>query len=284
MALTLDALAAPFPVRRFRWDAEDTRRYALGIGLGAQGSDADLPYLLGDAPRVVPTQSTIIAWDDSWIDHLGLDVTRIVHGEQRITLHQPLPAAGEVTSRMRIVEAVDKGPAKGALLYVETSLEDCASAAPLATLLSTVFARGDGGFGGPAQGGPVPHRLPDRAADMAMRQPVALNQAHIYRQSGDYNPLHVDPEFARAAGFPRPILHGLASYGMAMRHVLALGCEDDPTRVAGFSARFTAPVYPGETIETQAWVEDGGIGFRSRVVERDVIALDNGFLQLVRQA
>lgn len=280
MALTLDALAAPFPVRRFRWDAESTRRYALGIGLGAQGSDADLPYLLGDAPLVVPTQATVIAWDDSWIDRLGLDVTRIVHGEQRLTVHHPLPATGEVVSRVRIVETVDKGAAKGALLYVETLLQDAKTDVALVTLLSTVFARGDGGFGGSAQGGPVPHGLPDRAPDMAMQQPVALNQAHIYRQSGDYNLLHVDPEFARAAGFPRPILHGLASYGMAMRHLLALACNDDPAQVAGFAARFTAPVFPGETLETQAWREEDGIGFRTRVVERDVAALDNGFLRL----
>jgi acyl dehydratase len=280
MPLTLDALAAPFPERTFTFDVERTRLYALGIGLGQEGAAADLPYLIGPSPRVVPSMATVVAWDDSWIDRLGLDATRIVHGEQRITLHRPLPAAATLSSSVRIVEAVDKGPGKGALLYVETVLSEDGRAEPLATLLSTVFARGDGGFGGPARGGPAPHVMPDRPCDLRRRWRVAPNQAHLYRLSGDHNPLHVDPDFARAAGFPAPILHGLCSYGMAVRAVIGEALDDAPEQVAHVAGRFTAPIFMGETLEARIWTDGDTLSFQLVVVDRDVVAIDQGLVLL----
>ncbi|WP_448658459.1 MaoC/PaaZ C-terminal domain-containing protein [Sphingomonas sp. CJ99] len=280
MPLTLEALASPFPERTFTYDAERTRLYALGIGLGQTGAVADLPYLIGPSPRVVPSMATVVAWDDSWIDRLGLDATRIVHGEQRITLHRPLPPAASIRSTVRIVEAVDKGPGKGALLYVETVLHEDGVADPLATLLSTVFARGDGGFGGPAKGGPSPHVIPERPCDLQRRWQVAPNQAHLYRLSGDYNQLHVDPDFAGAAGFPAPILHGLCSYGMALRAVIGEAVGDKPERVAHVAGRFTAPIFMGETLEARIWMDGDTLSFQLVVVERDVVAIDQGLVQL----
>jgi acyl dehydratase len=280
MPLTADAMAAPFPPGLFAYDVERTRLYALGVGLGAQGEARDLAYLIGATPKVVPSMATVVAWDDRWIDRLGLDATRIVHGEQRITLHRPLPPAATITAQARIVEAVDKGAGKGALLYVETVLHEEGEADPLATLLSTVFARGDGGYGGKPDGGLPPHPIPDRPHDLAERRRVALNQAHIYRLSGDHNPLHVDPDFARRAGFDAPILHGLCSYGMAVRSIIAAACDDRPELVASIAARFTAPVFMGETLETRVWRDGGTLSFRTTVVERDVVALDHGCITL----
>lgn len=280
MPLTPEALAAPFPDRTFSYDVERTRLYALGIGLGQEGAAADLPYLIGSSPRVVPSMATVVAWDDSWIDRLGLDATRIVHGEQRITLHRPLPPAASLRSSVRIVEAVDKGPGKGALLYVETQFREEGRTDPLATLLSTVFARGDGGFGGPPKGGPSPHVIPDRAWDHQRRWRVAPNQAHLYRLSGDYNPLHVDPDFARAAGFPAPILHGLCSYGMALRAVIGEAVGDQPERVAHVAGRFTAPIFMGETLEARIWIDGDTLSFQLVAVERDVVAIDQGLVLL----
>jgi len=187
----------------------------------------------------------------------GIDWVRLGHGEQGLTLHKPLPPAGEIIGRTRITGIVDKGPGKGMLVYSERTVRDAATGEPLATMTSTTFCRADGGFGGPA--GPVkpvhelPTRAPDRSLDFATQPRAAL----IYRLSGDYNPLHAEPAIGHAAGFERPILHGLA-------------------RLASFDVRFSSPVYPGETIRTEMWVDDKVVSFRARVLERDTVVLNNG--------
>ncbi|RIV86810.1 MaoC/PaaZ C-terminal domain-containing protein [Aurantiacibacter zhengii] len=281
MPLTAKALTGDLPGRRFSYDLSATRLYALGVALAADGSERDLAYLLGDQPEVLPSQATVIAWDDRWIDELGLDVTRIVHGEQRITLHRPIPPRASGRSEVRIIEALDKGPDKGAILYVETTLFEDGHDLPLATLISTVFARGDGGFGGPSKGGLSLPALPETEPDCVARVMVPLNQAHIYRLSGDENPLHVDPEFAARAGFDRPILHGLCTYGMALRQVIGEACGDEPGRVASIAARFTAPVFMGDTLETSIWkLAEDQIAFRTAIAERGDVVLDYGRLEL----
>lgn len=280
-----DLMRLDLPEREFSYTDRDTMLYALSVGMGQDPMDLDeLPFVFEKNLKALPSQATVIAWDDSWAFKAGINVVMVVHGEQRITLHQPLPPQGRVKSKIRIKDAFDKGANKGAVLLVETAIRDAVSNAPLATLLSTVFARGDGGFGGPqrapGEGPPEPHQIPDRAPDVGVTAKTQSNQALFYRLCGDRNPLHADPAFAKAAGFPRPILHGLCTYGHAVRAVVKAACDHDPSKVAHIEARFTAPVFPGETIHTEIWRDGNTVSFRARLMERDVIALDHGKVEL----
>jgi acyl dehydratase len=160
-------------------------------------------------------------------------------------------------------------------------VRDAKSGEKLVTLTGTTVMRGDGGFGGPAKQAPAPHRIPERAPDAVCDLSTALNAALIYRLSGDYNPLHADPEVARSAGFPRPILHGLCSLGVAGRALLKTVAAYDPARFKSMRLRFTAPVFPGETIRTEMWIDGAQVSFRARLVERDAIVLDNGLAEIV---
>lgn len=267
-------LALEFPEREFSWDERDTMLYAVGVGLGREPDE--LPFVFEKGLQALPTQAVVVAWDDTWQDLLGLDVLRIVHGEQRVTLHSPLPPRGRVRARLSIQDVFDKGPGRGAILLARTELRDAATGAPLATLLSTVFARGDGGFGGPNGRRPDPYALPTRAADQVRERAVRPEQAAIYRLSGDRNPLHVDPAFAQAAGFDRPILHGLCTWGMAATEVLRTACGLRPERLRHFEARFTAPVFLGETLRTEIWIDGEVVSFRTTAAERAVVVLDHG--------
>lgn len=272
-------LSLDIPERVFAYGERDTMLYALGVGLG-RDMPADLPFVFEHGLKALPTLATVIAWDDTWQDAAGLDVARIVHGEMRVTLHRPLPSAGRVLAKLRIADVFDKGPGRGAIILAETALRDAVTGMPVATLLSTVFARGDGGFGGPTGRGPEPHPVPQRAPDHVATFATRPEQALIYRLSGDRNPLHADPDFARSVGFDRPILHGLCSYGIATTAVMKAACDGDPARIRHVAARFTAPVFPGETLSTEIWRDRAAISFRSRVVERDVVALDHGCVLL----
>ncbi len=255
----------------------ETMLYALGIGLGQDPMDrAELPFTYEKGLRVIPTQATVVAWNNMPMGAAGLNYLMVLHGEQRLTVHKPLPAAGELVATGGVVGCYDKGKEKGAVVLTETVLSDRATGEKLVTLGSTTFARGDGGFGGPTGGGPAPHVLPTRAPDRIISYRIAPNAALIYRLSGDRNPLHSDPDVAAAAGFRQPILHGLCSYGHACRAVVETMCDWDPTRIAGFDVRFSSPVYPGETFETQMWQDGNVVSFRCRIVERDIIVLNNG--------
>ena len=255
----------------------ETMLYALGIGLGQDPMDrAELPFTYEKGLRVIPTQATVVAWNNMPMGAAGLNYLMVLHGEQRLTVHKPLPPAGELVATGGVVGCYDKGKEKGAVVLTETVLSDRATGEKLVTLGSTTFARGDGGFGGPTGGGPVPHVLPTRAPDRIISYRIAPNAALIYRLSGDRNPLHSDPDVAAAAGFRQPILHGLCSYGHACRAVVETMCDWDPTRIAGFDVRFSSPVYPGETFETQMWQDGNVVSFRCRIVERDIIVLNNG--------
>ena len=205
---------------------------------------------------------------------------RLVHGEQSLVIHELPAPEGEVIGRTRITGIVDKGAGKGALIYTERTVHDAASGKLLATLGSTTFCRADGGFGGPA--GPVKpvHELPTRAPDHVEDRQTLPGAALIYRLSGDYNPLHAEPAVGRAAGFERPILHGLATYGVAGWALTKGLCGGDPSRIASIETRFSSPVYPGETIRTEMWLDGKTASFCARVVQRDVIVLNNGRAQL----
>jgi acyl dehydratase len=278
MALNYDRLMAmDLPEKHYSYDARRSMLYALGLGLGGDPVDREqLSYVTEKNQKVLPSQATVIAWDDSWLRSCGVDFVKSVHGEQRMRLHRPLPPTAEIVSKIRIKQAFDKGAGRGALLLVETKIRSAADNQPIVDLESVVFARGDGGFGGPA-GSPEPlPKVPERAPDHLIAAKTLPQAALIYRLSGDDNPLHSDPDVAAAAGFPRPILHGLCSWGNACHAIVKTCCDNRPERLTGFAARFTAPVYPGETLVTEIWRANGQAHFRTRVPERDLLALDFG--------
>ena len=268
-----------FPDIEQSYTTTDTILYALGIGLGADPLDArQLRFVYEEGLAALPSMCVVLGSPGFWLKEqdTGVDWVRVLHGEQGLELHRPLPPAGTVIGRMRVSGIVDKGADKGALIYTEKELIDKASGEPIATLTSTTFARGDGGFGGPAVSTPPPHAIPERAPDETCDLPTLPQAALIYRLSGDRNPLHADPAVARKAGFEAPILHGLCTLGNAAHAILKSSCDYDPARFKSLQLRFSAPVYPGETIRTELWRDDSVISFRSRAVERDVVVLNNG--------
>ena len=268
-----------FPDVEQSYSKTDTILYALGIGLGADPlDDRQLGFVYEENLAALPTMCVVLGSPGFWLKEqdTGVDWVRVLHGEQGLQLHRPLPSAGTVIGRMRVSDIVDKGADKGALIYTEKELIDKASGDSIATLTSTTFARGDGGFEGPSVAGAKPHAIPDRAPDDICDLPTLPQAALIYRLSGDRNPLHADPAVARKAGFEAPILHGLCTLGNAGHAILRTCCDYDPTRFKSLQLRFSAPVYPGETIRTELWRDPGVISFRSRVVERDVVVLNNG--------
>jgi acyl dehydratase len=261
------------------YDARDTMLYALGVGLGHDPVNEDeLAFVYEKNLKVLPTMATVIASSGSLARHpdSGINWVMVVNGEQGFTLHRPLRAQDTVIGHTRIVEVIDKGAGKGALLLTEREITDKNSGERIATITQTVFCRGDGGFGGPPRQSqpvhPIPTRAPDAVCDLGTRPEMAL----IYRLSGDYNPLHAEPAAAKAAGFPRPILHGLGTFGVSGHALLKTMCGYDPARLTSFAARFSAPVFPGEAIRTEMWRDGAVVSFRARVVERDVIAINNG--------
>ncbi len=272
-----DALKQKITGQRTTYTDTNTMLYALSIGLGRDPlNDKELPFVFEQRGlRVVPTMAAVLARGNI-AGGLNLDMTLVLHGEQRLTVHRPMPPSGALISESRIVEVLDKGAGKGALVYSETVVRLEGEDQPLLTLGGTIFARGDGGFGGPTGPTPVVHNIPDRAPDIRHVIETRADQALLYRLNGDRNPLHADPALARRAGFPVPILHGLCSYAIACRAVLATVCGHDPTMIASFDVRFTSPVYPGETIATEIWVDGDVVSFRCQVVERGVTAINNG--------
>ena len=266
-----------------RYAAKDSILYALGVGLGEDPTDPqELKFLYEDGLKALPTLAVVLSRPGFWVrdPRSGVDWKKVLHGEQGLILHRPLPPEGEVKSRTRIDEIVDKGAGKGALIYSSRTLVDTSDGQPICTLTSTTFCRGDGGFGGPSGPSPAPRPIPETAPDLTLDLPTSPRAALIYRLSGDYNPLHADPAVAKAAGFPKPILHGLGTYGVAGHAVLRLLCNYDPSRLTRFDVRFSAPVFPGETIRTEIWRTGAGqAAFRARVVERDVVVLNNGYAE-----
>ena len=272
-------LSWPLADLEHTYSARDTMLYALGVGAGSDPTDAgDLRYVYEDNLAALPSMAVVLGYPGFWLkdQNTGVDWKRLLHGEQGMVLHRPLPTAGTVIGRTQVTGLVDKGADKGALLFSKRDVFDKASGDHLATLTSTTFLRGDGGFGGASGPAPAPHPIPARAPDAALDLPTLPQAALIYRLSGDYNPLHADPKVAAAAGFPQPILHGLCTYAVACRAVLRLACENDGSRLKALNVRFSAPVYPGETIRTEIWRDGDEVSFRSSVVERNLKVLDNG--------
>lgn len=280
MALDYDKLINwPFADVVQSYTKKETILYALGLGFGADPTDPDeLKFVYEKGLEAFPTMPVVLGHPGPWVADpaAGIDYLKVLHGEQHLQVHTPLPVEGTVIGRNRILEVIDKGAGKGALIIIERRILDQSSGALLSTQTATVFARGDGGFGGPVTESPPPHELPVREPDMTVDMPTSPRAALLYRLSGDYNPLHADPEVARKAGFRAPILHGLASYGVAARAVLQAGGVAGDAQLQSFGLRFSAPVYPGETISTDIWQDGAVFSFRARVASRDAIVLNNG--------
>lgn len=279
------------PVRQ-QYRQTDCQLYALSLGLGSDPLDTGtLPYLYEGVPgglRTLPTMVTVLGYPGYWVREpdSGIDWKRMVHGEQRIVLHQPLPAEGLVTGTNRVTHIVDKGEGKGAIVVVERQLTDAQGQA-MATLQQLMFCRGDGGYssqlGGQPSDSPLQPLSPpplERAADFVDVQATRPESALLYRLLGDSNPLHADPAVARSAGFERPILHGLATYGVAA-HALLRQCGHlyPGAHLRALDVRFTSPVYPGETLRTEIWRQGSQLQFQTRVVERDVLVLSHGWAE-----
>lgn len=271
---------APEP-RPFSYTDKDVMLYALGIGLGQDPmNETELAFVYERNLKVVPTAATVLASGagrGGGRQGLSINFAMVLHGEQRLTVHKTLPAAGEMTTETQLKGVWDKGKDKGAVLVNETVWRERASGEKVVTLVGTTFARGDGGFGAPSEGQPEPHATPTRKHDHEVELTTRPDQALLYRLNGDRNPLHSDPEVARKAGFPKPILHGLCTYGLTCRAILQSLAKYDPARIKAHDVRFSAPVYPGETIVTRMWQDGSVISFEAGVKERPgVTVIKNG--------
>lgn len=266
------AIGAELPVEEFSWTASDVQLYHLAVGAGSHPLDTrELRYLDDAKPQVLPTFATVAATFHATeapkvsFPGIEIDLAKVVHGSQEVVVHQPIPASGSARTTSRIAEVWDKGKAAVVVReFVTTDLDG----APLWTARSSIFARGEGGFGGD-RGPSESVALPDRAPDHDVEVPTLPQQALLYRMCGDRNPLHSDPEFAAAAGFPAPILHGLCTYGLVCRAAVDTVLDADVTRVAGFRARFAGVVFPGETLRVRVWEEPGRLLISATVPARD---------------
>lgn len=264
-----------------RHTSRDVVLYALGVGVGidAPTSADTLKFTYERDLAVLPTMATVLAWPGFWMrdPQYGIDWKRVLHAEESLEVHGPLPPEGQVRGVLRMEDVFDKGADKGALLLTRRDLFDVDSGQLLATERRTIFLRGDGGRGGKTTAPPAPHPVPERAVDLQVALPTRSDQALLYRLNGDPNPLHVDPAVAAAGGFRVPILHGLCTYGIAGRALLGSLCANDVGRFRRMDCRFTAVVEPGDTLSTEIWHEGPGCAaFRTRAVERDVVVLSNG--------
>jgi acyl dehydratase len=272
-------LALRLPDTERSYTGKDVMLYALGVGLGHDPVDArELAFVYEKHLKVLPTFPVVLGFEPFLLRDVdaGVNFEMTVHGEEHLVLHRPLATSGTIVARHRINDVIDKGAGKGAVLLMERALFDKASGEPLATMRETVFCRADGGFSGATRSSPPVHPIPARAPDLVCDLPTRPEMALIYRLSADVNPLHADPEVARAAGFPRPILQGLGSFGVAGHALLRSVCDYDPARLKSIAGRFSAPVFPGETIRTEMWRDGDIVSFRARVAERDAVAINNG--------
>jgi acyl dehydratase len=285
----LDQRTAP---RTFSYGDKDVMLYALGIGLGADPMDEkELAFVYERDLKVVPTAATVLAAGGrptpgrpepqmpAGHRPSQMNFLMMLHGEQKVTLHRPLPASGTFTAEGRTVGAWDKGKDKGAVVVNEVDWTD-EKGEKVATLTMSMFYRGDGGFGGPSEGQPAPHVVPTRSPDLSVEIATRPDQALIYRLNGDRNPLHSDPESARRSGFPKPILHGLCTYGITCRAILASVLDYDAEAILSHQVRFTSPTFPGETITVDIWKDSKDISFEARVKARDVTVVRNGLTRL----
>jgi acyl dehydratase len=269
------------------WTDRDTLLYALGVGAGLDELAFTTENSHGITQQVLPTYGVIACSQFQTLTKVGeVNWGKLVHGAQSVRLHRPLDPAGTLAVTGEVLDIQDKGEGRNAVITIGATGTDPASGDTVVETTSTVVIRGSGGFGGKPGSSPARPEFPDREPDVRTAETTRPDQALLYRLSGDRNPLHSDPWFAtEKAGFPRPILHGLCTYGYAGRALLHGLCDGDPARFAAMSARFTAPVLPGETLTTSMWrTGDGTAVFRTEAAGPDGadsrVVLDDGQLEL----
>ena len=268
------AVGAEAPAQERSWGSSDCLLYAVAAGAGTDELQFTTENSIGVRQRVLPTFAATVETAERVVrSAIDLDWTRIVHGEQELEFTGELPVEATVRTTPRIAGVYDKG--SGALIVVEATSIDVDSGRALFTNRSAVFVQGAGGFGGDRGPATPKVAIPDRAADATLTFPTRPEQALLYRLTGDRHPLHSDPEFARRAGFPRPILHGLCTYAIAGRALLHVLCDGDPSRLRSMKARFSSPVYPGDDVTVTVWrTAPGAAVFRAAV--GTTVVLDNG--------
>jgi len=277
-------LHRPARVTRQTYTTRDTILYALGIGAGIPDpTDRDeLRFLNEKNLLALPTMAVILAAPPFWLDdpEIGMDWRKVLNAGQEMILDEPIPISGDVSTTLRIDALWDKGPAKGALMQSSRDVRDF-SGKRLATIKQTHILRGNGGFGGQDQPKASDRPLPITAPDLVVDLQTRPEQALIYRLSGDYNPLHIDPDVATAGGFPKPILHGACTFGITGRAILRALAGNDPARLRRFGGRYSRPVFPGDTIRTEIWGTGTEIQFRAKALERDIVVFDRGFAEVI---
>lgn len=282
MPIDINLARSAEPVtREICWTPADVLLYHLSLGAGSRAGAPDLALTYERGLTVLPTFGLVAGNGPSsgrlvapsmQLPGIDIDLRKVLHGGQRIEVHRPLPAARSARTSQRVADIIDLGAGRAAVIELETTAED--DSGPLWTQVSQIWARGEGGFGGSAPKAEATS-VPGRAADIRVTVTTSANQAMLYRLNGDFNPLHIDPGFARAAGLESPILHGLATLGIAAKAIADATTDGDVTRLVGIGARFAGMVRPGQDIVVEAWAETGGdIPFRASV--EGAIALDRG--------
>lgn len=269
------------PEVRQQWSLKDSAFYALSVGMAQDPVDRrQLRYVSAEPDMVtMPSMAVVMAHPGFWLGNpeTTVDPSRVLHGEQEITLVRTLPPAARIRSNTKILALVDKGPGKAAILYTEKQVINEDNEELLAKAVNTTFLRGLGGFGGKGSVPTQVHQMPSVAPQDEMELQTRPEQALFYRLNGDYNVLHSDPEFAKRSGFERPILHGLCTFGVICRALLKRFADFQPERLKAMKLRFSAPVYPGESIRVETW-NDGS--FRAHVVGRGIIIADCGYASI----
>jgi acyl dehydratase len=278
MILAADILGRSAPSQTFTWTDRDYMLYALALGCGNDPTDeASLPFVYERRLKVIPTLPTILAWIvEPTFSSLGAQVDFALHSGQKIEIHRALSEPTTVAVTGRVVAVQDKGRERGAVIVMRQDVTCARDGAAIATLTTTCFARDCGGCGSGGEPPAPPHVVPSREPEQRVHYEIRPDAALLYRLTGDRNPLHADPQAARVAGFTQPILHGLCTFGMSSRAVLERIAAWQPDRVASHEARFTAPVYPGDTLEIALWRDGSTVSFQASVPNREVMVLANG--------
>jgi acyl dehydratase len=280
MSLNHSLVGVPGEPHERSWTSTDALLYAIGVGAGLGDPLRELQFTTentaGVEQQVLPTFGVLLAQARTAGDLGDFDRAMLVHAEQSIELHSPLPVHGTLRTSAMVTGIYDKG--SGALVETQNQAVDAVTGEPMVTTRGSTFIRGEGGFGGDRGSAPS-WELPERAPDYKVTQQTRPEQALLYRLSGDRNPLHADPAFAARGGFSRPILHGLCTYGITGRVLLHELCGSDPARFRSMSGRFSRPVLPGESLVVSIWAGDDGTAQFQTAKEDGTVVIDRGIVE-----